>query len=535
MSNSEIRKSRLIFAYFCILAVFVTIIIRMFFVVLTGDKIKVSGIYDEKGVIKRGDILDRNNTLVATDLQTKSLYVSTVLVKDPEAIARKVSEIFSDLPYSEVLKKITDGKNSKQWVLIKRNLTPAQSEIVKNLKIAGLLFEDDRIRVYPQKSIASHIIGYVDLDRKGLAGIEMEYNKELEKKSENLQLAMDVRVQDILNNELTNAIDEFHAKAAAGIIINVNNGEILALSSLPEFNLNLQHEANQDQRFNRVTNGVYELGSVLKIFTNALAFEENLVKINDVFNVSEPIKYGRFTIRDDHSVKDEMTVAEIFAYSSNIGTVQIAQKIGAEKQKDFLEKIGLLKKLNVKFPGLGHPIYPKNWREINLFTISYGHGIAITPLHIAMSTAAMVNGGILYDPSFLKLNKQPDGKRVIKESTSNVMRVLMRQVATSGTGRFANVEGYEVAGKTGTAERAEFGSYNEKQTIASFVAAFPISKPKYLVYILFDRPNSAFNTGGMVAAPVAGRIVKNIAPILGVTPSESVISPMKEEIIKENH
>lgn len=520
MQNSDIKKSRLIFVYFCILAVFLVVILRLFFVVLTGDKVKVSGIYDEKGIAKRGDILDRNNTLVATDLQTKSLYVSTVLVKDPEAIAKKVSEIFSDLSYQEVLKKISDGKNSKQWILIKRNLSPAQSEIVQNLKIAGLLFEDDRIRVYPQKSIASHIIGYADLDRKGLAGIEMEYNKELGKKGTDLRLAMDVRVQDILNNELSNAVNEFHAKAAAGIVLNVNNGEILALSSLPEFDLNLQQEATLDQRFNRVTNGVYELGSVFKIFTNALAFEENIVKMNDKFNVHDPIKYGRFTIRDDHAVKDEMTVAEIFAYSSNIGTVQIAQKIGAEKQKDFLQKLGLLKKLNVKFPGLGHPIYPKNWREINLYTISYGHGIAITPLHIATATAAMVNGGILYDPSFLKLKAQPAGRRVIKESTSDMMRVLMRKVAVEGTGKFANADGYEVAGKTGTAERAEFGSYNERQTIASFVAAFPISKPKYLVYILFDRPNSTFNTGGMVAAPVAGRIIKNIAPILGVKPSE---------------
>lgn len=519
MSNSEIIKSRLIFTYFCILAVFFIIILRLFFVIFTGDKVKVSGIYHETEIAKRGDILDRNNILVATDLQTKSLYISTVLVKDVKAIAKKVSEIFPDLSYQEILKKITDGKNSKQWILIKRNLSPAQSEVVKNLKIAGLLFEDDSIRVYPQKSIASHIIGYVDLDRKGLSGIEMQYNKALGKKAENIQLAMDVRVQDILNNELANGITEFRAQAAAGLVMDVNNGEILALSSLPEFDLNLQSNAGADQRFNRVTNGVYELGSVLKIFTNAIAFEENLVKIDDVFNVHDPIKYGRFTIKDDHAVKDQMTVGEIFAYSSNIGTVQIAQKIGIDKQKDFLEKIGFLKKINTDFPGLGHPIYPKNWRDINLYTISYGHGIAITPLHIATATAAMVNGGILYDPSFLKLENQPKGKRVLKESTSDIMRVLLRKVAVEGTGKYANIEGYEVAGKTGTAERAEFGSYNERQTIASFVATFPISKPRYLVYVLFDRPNYSFNTGGMVAAPVAGRVIKNIAPILGVKPN----------------
>ncbi len=325
-------------------------------------------------------------------------------------------------------------------------------------------------------------------------------------------------MQDILNDELVNGMEEFHAKAAAGIVLNVNNGEVLALSSIPGFDLNLQHEATQDQRFNRVANGVYELGSVMKLFTNAVAFEENLVKINDVYNVREPIKYGRFTIKDDHFVKDEMTVGEIFAYSSNIGTVQIAKKIGVDNQKDFLGKIGFLKKVDSNFPGLGKPIYPRTWREINLFTIAYGHGIAITPMHLVLATAALVNGGNLYNPSFVKLEDQPRAKRVVKESTSAMMRLLLRKVVLEGTGKNANVDGYEVGGKTGTAERAEFGRYNERQTLASFVAIFPMSKPKYLVYVIFDRPNSMFNTGGMVAAPVAGRVIKNIAPMLGVRP-----------------
>ena len=521
MADIEIKKNRLIFVYFCILAVFLTIILRMFFIVFSGDKVKVRVTYNSGKIVKRADIFDRNGTLVATDLRTKSLYVSSILVKDPQAIAKAVSETFPDLSYQEILNKIRDGKNSKSWILIKRNLSPSQSEQVKNLQIAGLLFEDDSIRVYPQKSIASHLVGYVDLDRKGLAGMEMQYNKQLAEGRESLSLAMDVRVQDILNDELIKGIEEYRAKAASGVIMDVTNGEILALSSLPDFDPNVQHEAEPDQRFNRVVNGSYELGSIFKVFTNTLAFEKDLVKMDDTYNVHDPIKYGRFTIKDDHAVKDIMTVGEIFAYSSNIGTVQIAQKIGIENQKEFLEKIGMLKKIEVDFPGLGRPMYPKSWREINLYTISYGHGIAITPLHIAMGVSAVVNGGILYNPSFLKLDKEAKGKRVIKESTSDLMRVMLRKVAMEGTGRNANVEGYEVGGKTGTAERAEFGGYNEKQTIASFVAVFPISKPKYLVYVLFDRPNYSFNTGGMVAAPVAGRVIKNIAPILGVMPKEN--------------
>lgn len=517
MSNIEIKKSRLAFIYFCILAAFFVIIVRMVFIVAFGDKVKIRGIYDRRLAGRRANIYDRNDVLVATDLKTKSLYVSSVLVKNPQAIAKGLAAIFPDLSYAEILKKISDGKNSKQWILIRRNLTPTQVDHVQNMQMAGLLFEDDRIRVYPQKTIASHFVGYVDLDRKGLAGMEMQYDRNL-LQGEDLHLALDVRVQDILHDELVNGIAEFHAQAAAGVVMDVNTGEILALSSLPEFDPNLQHEAAADERFNRVTNGVYELGSVFKVFTNTVAVEKDLVKLTDVYNVRDPIKYGRFTIKDDHPDKPEMTVAEIFDHSSNIGTVKIAEKIGIENQKDFFAKMGLLKKLNTEFPGLGKPIYPRAWSQISLYTIAYGHGIAITPLHLATAVSAIVNGGTLYNPSFLKLREQPSGKEVIKKSTSDTMRKMLRSVAIEGTGKKANIEGYEVGGKTGTANRAESGGYNESQTMASFVAAFPMSQPKYLVYVIFDRPNYSFNTGGMVAAPVAGRVIKNIAPLLGVRP-----------------
>ncbi len=521
MTDIENKKSRLVFIYFCILAAFAAIILRMFFVVTFGDKVKVSNTYDQRKLTKRGNILDRNGVLVATDLKTKSLYLSSILIKDPQMVATAVAGIFPDLSYQEVYKKITDNKSSKNWILLKRNLTPSQAEQVQNLKIAGLIFEDDRIRVYPQKSITSHLVGYVDLDRKGLSGIEMQYDKQLARGGLDLQLALDIRVQDVLHDELSNGMEQYRAKAAAGIIMDVTNGEVLAVSSLPDFDPNLQHEASPEQRFNRVINGVYELGSIFKIFTNTTAFDENLIKINDVYNVRDPIKYGRFTINDDHAVKDEMTVGEIFAFSSNIGTVQIAKKIGIDLEKDSLEKFGLLKKVDAEFPGLGRPICPKLWREINLYTISYGHGIAITPLHIATTVSAISNGGILYKPSFLKLTDQPKGERIIKESTSNIMRQMLRKVVVEGTGRNSNIEGYEVGGKTGTANRAEGGGYNERSTMASFVAVFPMSKPKYLIYVVFDRPNYTFNTGGMVAAPVAGKIVRDIAPILDVMPQQT--------------
>lgn len=489
----------------------------MIFIVSTGDKVTIRKIYNHNKLGKRANIFDRNETLLATDLKTKSLYISSVLIKNPHVVARGLNKIFPDLSEKEIIRKISQNNSNKKWILIRRNLTPLQVRETQNLKLAGLIFEDDRIRIYPQKSIASHYVGYVDTDRKGLAGMEMQHNENLSN-NEDLQLAMDVRVQDILHDELVNAKEKFRAKAASGVVVNVNNGEIIALSSIPDFDANSANKAISNEYFNRITNGVYELGSVMKIFTNTIAFEEDLVKPTDIYDISKPIKYGRFTINDDHKVKDKMTVEEIFAYSSNIGTIKIADKIGINKQKKFLAKLGLLKKLDAEFPGLGKPIYPRKWREINLYTIAYGHGIAITPLHLAMASSAVVNGGILHKPSFLKLNNQPSGERVIMKSTSKMMRKMLRQVVETGTGRNAHVEGYEIGGKTGTAERAESGKYNSRLTTASFVATFPISKPQYLVYVIFDRPNYIFNTGGMVAAPVAGRVIKNIAPLLGVRP-----------------
>jgi len=516
MSDINIKKSRLTIIYLAILLAFVVIILRMTFIVAFGDKNKVSGIYDIRRSGIRSDIYDRNQVLLATDLKTKSLYVSSILVRNASKISKEIAQIFPDLSSKEIYKKIRASKN-KQWILIRRNLTPSQVQKVQNLQRAGLVFEDDLVRVYPQKSVASHFVGYVDLDRKGLSGIEMQYNKQLLER-DSLQLSLDIRIQDILHDELQNGLKEYSAKAASGIVMNVNNGEVLALVSLPDFDPNIQSQAKSNERFNRAVNGVYELGSVFKIFTNTIAFEENLVQKEDIFDVSDPIEYGRFLIRDDHKIKDKMTLEEVFANSSNIGTVKVAEKIGIKTQKEYLKKLGLLDKVETEFPGLGHPIFPKKWREINLYTIAYGHGIAVTPLHLATSVSAVVNGGVLYQPSFVKLDEKPKGKKIISYATSKRMRELLRSAVIDGTGGNADVEGYGVGGKTGTAERAEYGSYNKKQTLVSFVAAFPISKPKYLVYVMLDRPNFKFNTGGMVAAPVAGNVVRNIAPLLGVKP-----------------
>lgn len=516
--NSHIKKSRLVFALIAICILFAILISRIIFLSLFSDKGNISNFYDINKINHRGEIFDRNHDIVATDIKTKSLYVSSQLVKNDKELARKLSRIFDDMSYEYIYKKIHKNLKRLNWILIKKNITPSQETKINDLKMASLLFEEGKIRVYPQKSIFSHLLGYVDIDRKGLSGVERFYNSNLIREEQPLQIAADHRVQDILFNKLNQGREKYKSRFASGIIMNVNNGEVIALASIPSFDPNTQSYASPSQKFNRVTTGVYELGSIFKIFTNAIAFEEKLVRLGEIYDISDPIKYDKFTINDDHKEDEELSIENIFAKSSNIGTVKIAQKIGAKTQKKYLKKFNLLDKIKTDFPGLGKPIYPKNWRTINSYTISYGHGVAVTPLHIAASVSAMVNGGLYFQPSFKKLEKKPSGKRVIKESTSQIIQSLMRRAVTSGTGRFADVEGYQVGGKTGTAEKAKKGGYNERKTIASFVAAFPMNNPRYLIYVVFDDPNFTFNTGGMVAAPVAGEIIKNIAPILGVYP-----------------
>jgi len=516
MNTKHIKYSRLSFIFIVIILIFTFIIIKMITLVLNQDK-KINNLYNNNKLNSRADIYDRNGILVATDLKTKSLYLHSNLARNSQFIAKTLPMIFSDISEKELLKKIVDNKKNKQQILLKRNLTPSQVEQVKKLEIAGLIFEEDLIRIYPQKSIVSHYVGYTDSDRNGLAGIEMQYNKQL-LSNKPVYLSLDIRVQDILHNELIKAKEQFKAKNVGGLILNVNTGEILALSSLPSFDPNLQSEANPEQRFNMITGGVYELGSVMKLFTNALALEKKLVNLNTTFSVKEPIKYGRFTIKDHDFHQEILDVNQIFAYSSNIGTIKIAEKFGPKAQQEFLTKLGFLNKIIADFPGLGKPLYPKNWREINMFTISYGHGLATTPLHFAIAASAMVNGGNLLTPIFIKNQYKLNKSQVISQETNENLKKMLRNVVENGTGKFANVEGYEVGGKTGTADRAENGIYNEKQTLASFVSIFPISKPQYLVYILFDRPNNIYNTAGMIAAPIAGKIIKNIAPILEVMP-----------------
>ncbi|MDA7705215.1 penicillin-binding protein 2 [Rickettsiales bacterium] len=509
MSDNNIKKGRLIFIYFLILIAFLFILSKMSYYAITGDKIIVNASYDLKNVNIRGDIVDRNNTIIATDLKTKSLYIDKILVKNKEKSAKKISEILPDISYEKILKRITSKKHS-EWILIKKNISPKEQQAIENLNLPGVIFENDMMRIYPHKSLFSHIVGYVDLDRKGLSGMERQYNKQLIK-GNNVQLAVDLKLQDILHSEIKQALKENKSDAASGIIMDVNNGEILALTSFPDFDLNQQKKSANKQKFNRITHGIYEIGSILKIITNVIAFEENLIKLDDIFDVKDDIKYSKFTIKDNYKIKDEMNVREIFIHSSNIGTVKIAKKIGRKLQKKYFKKFNLLGRIETDFPALGKPIFPRRWRDINLFTISYGHGIAITPLHITSLISAIVNDGKYYKPSFIKTKDDLEPEKIIiNKLTSEIIRSLMEDTVKYGTGKKSYLENYKIGGKTGTADKAAFGSYDKSQTISSFVAAFPIDKPKYLIFVMFDNPKTKFKAGGLIAAPVVKEIIKRI-------------------------
>lgn len=503
--NNFNKKYRFYFIWIIFLILVVTIIATMMFITISSKDKKIANNYIKKSNNQRGSIIDRNGVILAGDVQTKSLYAKNKLIKNSDQIAKRLANLFDDLSYGQIKKKLSN-KNKRDWILIRRNLSPNQVMQVKNMHIAGLVFQDDLSRIYPHKSLFSHVIGYSDVDRNGLSGIELTYNKELHQ-GNNIQTALDVRVQDVVYNELKIAAKKYNSKSAVGIVMDVNNGEIIALSSLPDFDPNNKEDINSKNRFNRAVSGVYELGSVLKILTFAIAFENNLLDKKEQFFVKDSIKYGKYSISDDHYVKDKMDYNEVFIHSSNIGTVRIAQKIGAKKQREFFKNIGFLDKVDADIAGLANPIIPKRWNDINLFTISFGHGIAITPLHLVSAVGAIVNGGHLISPSFIKREDPMIAKNIISNDSSIKIRQLMEETVLHGTGKKAWVKDIRVGGKTGTAEKAEMGSYNKKKTIASFIAAFPINKPQYLIYILFDNSNYIYNSGGMLAAPVVANII----------------------------
>lgn len=475
----------------------------------------------------RADITDRNGVVLATNLKTASLYADPARVIDPAGAIEKLTALFPDLGAADLSQKLS---GDKRFVWIKRKLTPRQLFAANALGLPGFAFKEEETRVYPHGHLTSHIVGMVDTDSQGLSGIEYFFNDRLSdiaRSDQPISLSVDVRVQYALMDELSRAIAVFSAKGGAGLVLDVRTGEMLALASLPDFDPNHVEGVQPDQMFNRATQGVYELGSTFKTFTIAMALEAGTATLETRYDASEPIRVSRFLINDDHPQNRILTVPEIYVHSSNIGAAKMAMEVGPEKQQAFLAQLGLLRETSLELPEIGRPLWPENWRDISTMTIAYGHGIAVSPVHLATGLAAMVNGGVLHPATLIAKsdNDASQGRQVISGRVSEEMRTLMRLVVRKGTAQQANVPGYRVGGKTGTAEKATAGGYARKAVISSFAGVFPSDDPRYLVFILVDEPQGTRSTlnfagGGWTAAPAVANVIRRIAPTLGVLPGQ---------------
>jgi cell division protein FtsI (penicillin-binding protein 3) len=471
--------------------------------------------------IERGEITDRNGVLLASSLGMISVYADPRKVLDPAGSAKALARVLPDLNEDTIRARLASARS---FVYVRRDLTPRQEYDVNRLGLPGVFFQREDRRIYPQGAVISHVLGFSDVDDHGLAGVEKFMDERL-RASEPLQLSLDLRVQNIVREELLGAMQKFHSVGAAGVVMDARSGELLAMVSLPDFDPNEPGSAPDDARFNRVTLGVYEMGSTFKIFNTAMALETGTTTLAGGYDATHSIQVARFTITDYHAQRRWLSVPEIFMYSSNIGSVRMALDAGTAAQRAFLDRLGMLKPPKLELPEIGHPHVPVPWRPINTMTIAFGHGISVSPLQLVAGTAAVVNGGILVQPTVIKreLGEPAPGERVLSLKTSESMRKLFRLVVEQGTGKMAAVPGYMVGGKTGTAEKSGKGGYRLKALLSSFIAAFPINDPQFVVLVMLDEPQGTkethnFATAGWTAAPVTGQIIGRIGPLLGLVP-----------------
>lgn len=482
----------------------------------------------------RPDILDRNGEILATDLKVPSLFAEPRRLIDADEAVELLTAVMPDLDTHELRERL-GSKRGFAW--LKREISPKQQKEIHRLGIPGVGFLKENKRVYPNGREVSHLIGHVNVDNQGIAGLEKYLDSNgladlhragfaSDRQQEPLKLSIDLRVQHALHDELEQAHTHFKAKAAAGVVLDVNTGEIVGLVSYPDYDPNNPKEALDPNRINRLTTGVFEMGSVFKALTVGMALDAGKATLSSSFDARYPLRYGRFAISDYHAERRVLTVPEIFTYSSNIGAAKMALAVGVEGHKAYLRKMGQLDRLRTELPESAEPIVPKRWGELNTVTISFGHGLSVAPLQALMGIAALMNGGYLIPPTFLERSQedaQKVAKRVVKPETSLAMRYLMRLNAEVGSGRKADVAGYYVGGKTGTAEKVVNGRYSKTKLLCDFIAVLPSDKPRYVVLIMLDEPQGlpethGYATAGWNAAPTAAKVIARVAPLLGLQP-----------------
>lgn len=481
----------------------------------------------------RPDVFDRQGRLIATDVRTPSLFGEPRRIIDVDEAAEALARTLPDLDVAEVRSRLS---SKKYFAWLRREITPAQQRAIHRLGLPGIGFLNEYRRVYPNGPLAAHVLGQVNVDNQGIAGLERWIdNRGLSAlhlaglaQNHNLtpvEIALDLDVQHAIRDELLAAKTRYQALAANAMVLDVTTGEIVSMVSIPDFDPNKTGSPKDKNRFNRLMTGVFEMGSTFKALTVAMALDSGKVTLNSSFDATHPLRYGKHTIHDFHPQRRVLKVPEVFTYSSNIGSARMALAIGVDAHKAFLKKMGLLDRIRTELPESAAPIVPNPWSEINTVTIAFGHGLSVSPLQAVMATAALVNGGYLIPPTFMKRTEaeaQALATRVVKKSTSDQMRYLLRLNVEKGSGRRAEVEGYYVGGKTGTSEKVERGRYAKNKLMTAFMGVFPSDKPRYLLLIMLDEPkrepNAASATAGMNAAPTAALVIKRIAPLLGVEP-----------------
>jgi len=499
-----------------------------------GDK-KTEVVHEAR--LPRPDIVDRNGMLLASDIKVYSLFANPRKIIDVDEAVELLTAVLPDLDNKKLFKQLGDRKRAFVW--IKREISPTKRAEVYDQGIPGVGFRRETLRIYPKGRLAAHILGYVDVDSRGIAGMEKFLDDQgalytasladpIRQAALPANLAVDGRVQHAMADEIGKAVEKFKALAGAGIVMDIYTGEIIAMVSLPDYDPNEPRSAQRKEAINRITTGVYELGSVIKAVTFAMAFEAGVTSMQGRFDASQPIRVGGATIKDYKGKNRMLSVPEIFRFSSNIGTAKMALAVGTEGHQAFLRKAGFFDKLLTELPESSAPILPKKWTKLTTVTAAFGHGFAIQPLQGLAVTAALLNGGMLMQPTFLKRGRdaaQGLATRLVSKKTSDDLVTLFRMNAVEGTARKANknAAGYRIGGKTGTAEKVVKGRYIEDKRLNSFVGGFPMDNPRYAILVMLDEPQPiegtfGYATSGWNTVPTAGKIVARIAPLLGVMP-----------------
>lgn len=526
-SALEIAKNRVVIIGICFSFALVMICGRLVdLMILRQEPLMASEVIEGGPLfLGRSPIVDCQGQVLATTLTTSSVFVNGKKIFDPHETVEKLKTVFPSLKEKELLGKL---KAKKTFVWIHRHLTPDQQRAVIELGLPGIEFVRDYRRIYPQEALFSHVLGYTDIDNKGIAGIEKSMDAFLQRGDRPLVLSLDMRFQHILRDELIKGVDEFGCMGASGILMDIRTGAVLAMVSLPDFNPNKIDRLNEDQRFNKATLGIYEMGSILKIVNVAMGLQSGAVHLGSRFNTSEPLRVGRFTITDYRADYGTINVAEIFIHSSNKGSARIALSAGIKTQKDFLKKLGFLDPLQVELPEVGAPLVPKRWREATSITVSYGYGLSLSPLQALAGMASILGGGRKVTPTLLKRAEAPVGEIIVKPEISRQILQLMRYAVTEGTAKRANVPGYFVAGKTGTANMLIRGHYNKQFVNTSFVGVLgeEASEPRYALLVRLDNPQRlkktyGLNAAGWNVAPVSQRILERVAYISGMQPKNN--------------